>query len=373
MSLRIGIVVGEISGDKLASDFVRVLKSHYPELLVEGILGPALLQTGGRSLFPMERLSVMGLIEPLKRLPELWRIQQAVIKHFLDNPPDFFLGVDSPDFNLRIEKKLKAQGIPTIHYVSPSVWAWRQGRIHGIKQSVDLMLTLFPFEAQFYSDHQIPVSFVGHPLADQIPLLKAEKAAHNHTVITLMPGSRNNEIRYLGETVLKTAKLCFQRNKNLRFLVPLVSEQHQRNLQQLQMKIAPELPIEWIMNDASGAIHAADVVLVTSGTATLEVMLHKKPMVVLYKMHPLTYQIAKRLIKVPYIALPNLLAQELLVPEYIQQEATPESLSNALFQFLESPEKVKQLVERFTHLHEMLRQNASEKAVEAVLRKFTRW
>jgi lipid-A-disaccharide synthase len=366
VSLRVGVVVGEVSGDRLGSDFIRVLKHRYPDIVVEGILGPALLQLGGRSLFPMERLSVMGLVEPLKRLPELFRIQREVIQYFLRNPPDFFLGIDSPDFNLRLEKKLKAHGIPTVHYVSPSVWAWRQGRIHGIKQSVDLMLTLLPFEAQFYRDHQVPVSFVGHPLADQIPLFK-ESPKNHQTIITLMPGSRSSEIHYLGETLLKTAKLCFQKNNNLKFLIPLVSAAHQKKLQHLQMHLAPELPIEWMINETSHAIHVADVVLVTSGTATLEVMLHKKPMVVMYKTHSLTYQVVKRLIKVPYLALPNLLANERLVPEYIQTEATPENLSHALFQFLGSPEKVKQLVERFTQLHETLKQDASEKAVQAVL------
>jgi len=368
VSLRIGLVVGEVSGDRLAADFIRAFKQHYPDVIIEGILGPALLKEGGASLFPMERLSVMGLVEPLMRLPELIRMQHSVIQHFSSNPPDFFLGVDSPDFNLRIEKKLKAKGIPTVHYVSPSVWAWRQGRIKGIKQSVDLMLTLLPFEAQFYRDHQVPVSFVGHPLADQIPL-EAEVALlkKDKKIITLMPGSRNSEIKYLGETLILTAKLCFEKEKNLKFLVPLVSKAHQTTLEALQKNIAPALPIEWIIDDAPKAIKAADVVLVTSGTATLEVMLYKKPMVVVYKMHALGYQILKRIIKVPHIALPNLLAGERLVPEFIQAEGSPEKLAEALFQWLESPEKTKKLVERFTELHQVLKQAASKKAVQAVL------
>jgi lipid-A-disaccharide synthase len=372
VSLRIGIVVGEVSGDRLAADFIRAFKRRYPDVVIEGILGPALLKEGGRSLFPMERLSVMGLFEPLMRLLELIRIQRSVIQHFLSNPPDFFLGVDSPDFNLRIEKKLKAKGIPTIHYVSPSVWAWRQGRIKGIKQSVDLMLTLLPFEAQFYHNHDVPVSFIGHPLADQIPLqIEIDPLKKDKKIITLMPGSRNSEIRYLGETLLLTAKLCFEKEKNLIFLVPLVSKTHQATLEALQKIIAPELPIEWVIDNAREAIKAADVVLVTSGTATLEVMLHKKPMVVVYKMHPLAYQILKRVIKVPYISLPNLLANEPLVPEFIQAEGSPQKLAEALFQWLESPEKIKKLIERFTVLHHQLKQEASEKAVQAVLDKFS--
>jgi len=243
--VRVGIVVGEISGDNLAANLIRALRQLYPDLTFEGILGPALLQEGGQSLYPMERLSVMGLIEPLGRLPELFRIRRHLIQHFSDNPPDVFIGVDAPDFNLGLEKKLKEQRIPTVHYVSPSVWAWRQGRVKVIKKAVDLMLTLFPFEAKFFEDHQVPVCFTGHPLADQIPLevntIEAKETLGfdvSKPVITLLPGSRQGEIKYLAAIFIKSAQLCFEKQKNLQFVMPLVSEVHKATLEYLHQSSA---------------------------------------------------------------------------------------------------------------------------------------
>jgi len=371
--LRIGIVVGEISGDNLAVPLIKAFKEHYSDVRVEGILGPGLLKEGGFSLYPQDRLAVMGLVEPLKRLPELFRIRRNLVRHFTQNPPDIFIGIDSPDFNLGLEKKLKQQGIPTVHYVSPSVWAWRQGRITGIKQSVDLMLTLFPFEAQFYEQYQVPVCFTGHPLADQIPFsidtARARTAlgiTDNCRILTLMPGSRNNELKYLAEMFILTAKHCYQSQPNLHCVIPVVSVEHRDRLQSLWALKAPEVPVQFSVGNAHTAIAAADAVLVTSGTATLEVMLHKKPMVVAYRMHPLTYHIAKHLVKIPYIALPNLLANEVLVPEYIQSKADPESLSKALLAYLDPQYNMQPLIQRYNELHLSLRQNASVKAFQAI-------
>lgn len=371
--MKIGIVVGEVSGDNLAANLIRALRQHYPNLTVEGILGPALLQEGGQSLYPMERLSVMGVVEPLGRLPELFRIRKHLIQHFSDNPPDVFIGVDAPDFNLGLEQKLKAQRIPTVHYVSPSVWAWRQGRIKKIKKAVDLMLTLFPFEAKFFEDHQVSVCFVGHPLADQIPVevntIEAKETLgfdSSKPVIALLPGSRKTEIKYLAEIFIRSAVLCFEKQKDLQFVMPLVSEAHKKTIENLHQTIAPLLPLKIVIANAHLAMRAADAVLVTSGTATLEVMLHKKPMVLAYRMHPINFYIAKRVVKLSYIALPNLLAGEMIVPEFIQDNATPEKLSGALLNLLSPDFHRATLVEKFKAIHLTLKKNASIVAADAI-------
>ncbi len=371
--MRIGIVVGEISGDNLAANLIRALRKHYPDLIFEGILGPALLAEGGHTFYPMERLSVMGLIDPLLRLPELIRIRQHLIQHFSDNPPDIFIGVDAPDFNLGLEKKLKERGIRTVQYVSPSVWAWRQGRIKTIKKAVGLMLTLFPFEAKFFEEHQVPVCFTGHPLADQIPLevntIEAKEALGfdvSRPVVALLPGSRKSEIKYLAESYIRTAKLCFEKQKNLQFVMPLVSEAHKATLEHCHQTIAPEVPIKMILGKSHLAMCAADAVLVTSGTATLEVMLHKKPMILAYRMNPINFFIAKRVVKLTYIALPNLLAGKIIVPEFIQENATPEKLSEALLALLSPDFDRARLIEKFKEIHLSLKKNASQVAAEAI-------
>jgi lipid-A-disaccharide synthase len=381
MNMRIGIVVGEVSGETLAVGLIQSLKQYYPNLSFEGVLGPRLIQAGGHALYSMERLSVMGLVEPLARLPELWKMRRYLIQHFIHhNPPDIFIGIDAPDFNLGLERKLKEAGIPVVHYVSPSVWAWRQGRIHGIKKSVDLMLTLLPFEAKFYQQHQVPVCFTGHPLADQIPLeistenartqlnlLRGDPTKKGSSVIAILPGSRNSELKYLAEVFLQTAKLCFSKNPNLQFVAPLVSEAHKIRFSQLKQLIAPELPMQIRVGNARTAIAAADAVLVASGTATLEVMLHKKPMVVAYRMHPITYQIAKRLVKVPYVALPNLLAEAFVVPEFIQEKANPEQLSQAILDSIHPSFDKESLLKKFNELHLILKRNASDIAANAIV------
>ncbi len=373
MSIRIGIIVGEVSGDNIAASLIRALRSFYPDLVFEGILGPQLIKEGGKSFHAMERLSVMGLVEPLARLPELFRIRKQLIQHFIQNPPDVFIGVDAPDFNLGLEKTLKKHNIPTVHYVSPSVWAWRRGRIHTIQKAVDLMLTLFPFEAKFYQEHQVPVCFTGHPLADQIPIEIDTAGAKNsllfaqkHSVIALLPGSRWGELNYLSETYLLTAKACYENNKNLQFVMPLVSQEHKLFCEKLHQTLAPEVPITIMVGDSHVALASADAVLVTSGTATLEVMLHKKPMVVAYRMHPLTYMIAKRLVKIPYISLPNLLANECLVPEYVQNAAHPDNLSKALLNCLSPAFNRSSLEKRFSELHQLLKRDASSMAACAI-------
>lgn len=371
-TVRIGIVAGEASGDILGAGLIAALQKRFPDLQVEGIAGPRMLRLGAQSLFPMERLSVMGLVEPLKRLPELLGIRRTLRRHFIDNPPDLFVGIDSPDFNLSLEQSLKAAGIPTVHYVSPSVWAWRRGRIKKIARAVDHMLTLLPFEADFYREHQVPVTFVGHPLADEIPLQVDTAAAREELgferddkVIALLPGSRGGEVKLLGPLFLQAARWCFQRRPELRFVLPAANGQRKTELEQL-LEDFRDLPVTLLDGNSHGAVSAADHVLIASGTATLETMLLKKPMVVAYRMAKLSYAIFSRMLHTSWVSLPNLLAQRELVPEILQDDATPENLGAALLQFYDDPLLYDQLQREFDDLHQQLRRNASERAAEAV-------
>lgn len=375
LPIRIGIVVGEASGDLLAADLCKEFKRRQIPFSMVGVAGPELLKQGVQSLFPMERLSVMGLGEILRQLPQLLRSRRELVEYFIAHPPDVFIGVDAPEFNLDLEKTLKKQGIRTIHYVSPSVWAWRRWRLRKIAKAVDLMLCLFPFEKSFYTEHQISVEFVGHPSADEIPLtidkLAARKAfglAETASVIALLPGSRHNEINYLGELFLKTAQRCYEQNPKLIFVVAMLNKERELQFLQLAKQITPNLPLQLIRGRSHQVMTAADVVLLASGTATLEAMLLKKPMVVAYKMSKLSYWMAKLLIKVDYIALPNLLAKKLLVPEFIQKNANVENLSQALFFYLNNPDFVSTLKKEFLVLHQQLRCHASKQAVDAVLK-----
>lgn len=371
--MRIGIVVGELSGDNLGFSLIAALKNIYPTLEIEGIVGPKLMSLGAKQLFPMERLAIMGFVEPLLRLPELLTMRNWLIRYFLDEPIDLYIGIDAPDFNLTIEKKLKQAGIPTVHYVSPSVWAWREHRIKLIKQAVDLMLTLFPFEEQYYQQHKIPVKFVGHPAADQIPLKITEKTAKEQLgykdtdyLLALLPGSRDSEVKHLAAAYLQAAKLCSLQYPELNLIVPVVSINHQNYLLQLQKEYFNELKLHIVVGKTATAIAASDLVLVTSGTATLEVMLYKKPMVIAYKTNYLTYAIAKKMIKVPFIGLPNLLAQCKIVPELIQANATAKTLAAEILTLINSPEQQQQQIAKFIELHNILRQDASLTAATAI-------
>lgn len=373
--MRIGIVAGEASGDQLGASLIRALQQINPNIQFEGIAGSQMIRAGCTAHFPMERLSVMGLWEVLGRLPELLNIRRKISQHFLANPPDVFIGIDAPDFNLPIETKFKAAGIPVVHYVSPTVWAWRKGRLKKIARAVDLMLTLLPFEVDFYRQNSnINAQFVGHPLADEIPLQAEQQIARDlfaisadKTVIALLPGSRANEINYLGAVFLQTALWCAQRQPNLIFIAPMVNDERRAQFVALQQKIAPQLNIKIIAGQAQQAMAAADAVLLASGTATIEAMLLKCPMVVAYRMSALTYFIAQRLIKTPYIALPNLLANKKLVPEFIQHAATAENLGAALLNYLENPQLTANLRAEFTNLHQQMRGDASARAAHFIM------
>lgn len=359
---KIGIVAGEASGDLLGARLIESLRRENPDLQFEGIGGPAMMAAGCHSLFEMERLAVMGFVEPLFRLPDLFKLRHDISQHFLRNPPDVFIGIDSPDFNLGLELKLRQARIPVVHYVSPSVWAWRQYRIHKIAKAVDLMLTLLPFEADFYQKHQVPVKYAGHPLADEIPLYPDKLAARRAlcldeqaTYIALLPGSRRQELRYLSEPFLRAAKLALKARPNLRFLSSHINEDRYNEFYAAFKQIAPELPLSIFTRRSHDVMAASDAVVVTSGTATLETMLYKKPMIIAYRMSSFAWQLAKLLVKTPYAGLPNLLANQLIVPELIQQAVTPEAIFRHLLDFLDHPEKMESLKETFIQLHKSLR------------------
>ncbi len=373
--LRFGIVAGEASGDILGAGLIAAIKQQFPDATFEGIAGPAMIEQGAKSLFPMDRLSVMGIVEVLGRYRELHGIRQKLAEHFKQNPPDVFIGIDAPDFNLGLEQRLHDAGIKTVHYVSPSVWAWRQGRVKKIHKSTDLMLTLFPFEAEFYKEHHVPVSFVGHPLADIIPLHSDKNSAREKLsipleaeVLALLPGSRSNELQYLGGPFLETVKWLKKELPNLEIIVPLANKNRRQQFEEILQQTNDAPSIRLIDGQSREVMASADVVLLASGTAALEAMLLKKPMVVAYKLSPITYWIAKWLVKVESVSLPNLLARETLVPEYIQHEATPENLGRAVLAYFKSTEKSERLHQRFNDIHESLRQNASHKAADAILR-----
>ncbi len=373
--LKIGMVAGEHSGDQLAADLILALRSQRPDISIEGIAGPQMIKAGCKPIIPMEQIAFMGLAEVVKHIPTILKARQQMQRYFLNNPPDIFIGVDAPDFNLTLEEKLKSRGIKTVHYVSPTVWAWRQRRLKKIARAVNLMLTLLPFEAQFYQKNNIPVEFVGHYLADQIPLENDQRAARRELglpeqgkILALLPGSRANEIQYLSALFIQTALQCRQTNPELIIITPMVNAVRKQQFITILQQIAPDLSISIFDGDSRKVMTAADVVLLASGTATLEAMLLKKPMVVAYRMAKLSYAIAKHLVKTKFIALPNLLANKRLVPEYIQQDATIENLSAAVINYLQNTAQVKQLQEEFAELHQTLRLNASEHAAGAILR-----
>lgn len=373
-SLRIGIVVGEASGDILGAGLIQAIKRHYPNAMIEGIAGPLMLEQGAISFFPQDRLAVMGFVEPLKRLPELLRIRKFLKQHFIANPPDVFIGIDSPDFNLDLELALKNAGIKTVHYVSPSVWAWRQGRVKKIAKAVDLVLTLFPFEQAFYLKRSIQAICVGHTLADQIPLQPNTEQARaelgleipiTHQLLAILPGSRAGEVERMLPVFLESAQLCLKQNPQLCFVIPAASEARQQQIKDILQQY-PSLPVRVFLKQSHAVMQASDAVVMASGTTTLEAMLLKKPMVIAYKVAALSYFIFARMVKVKFIGLPNLLAQKELAKEFIQQAATAVNIAPQILKILHKDEQAV-LQQEYLKLHKMLKLNASEKAAQAVL------
>ena len=372
--LRVGIIAGEMSGDLLGAGLIRALCERHPDAIIEGIGGAQMMAAGCRSLFPMEELSVMGLFEVLAHLPRLLRIRRSVTKHFLADPPDVFVGIDAPDFNLGVERRLKAAGIPTVHYVSPSVWAWRKGRIKTIARSVDHMLTLFPFEMAVYQEHHVPVSCVGHPLADLIPdhVDAASARADLHLpvgvpLVALLPGSRAGEVARLADIFIATVHWCAHHRPGVHFVVPLANTITRDIFVGALRRHMGDLPVHLIDGQARQAMAASDAVLLASGTATLEALLLKRPMVVAYRLARLTYWLARWLVHLPYFSLPNLLAERALVPEFLQDEVTPEALGSALLKSLDDTVTRQALITAFNDLHKQLRRDADHSAAAAVL------
>ncbi len=372
--LRVAIVAGEASGDILGAGLLKALRNQVSELEVEGIGGPLMQAEGCRSLYPMEKLSVMGLVEVLKHLRELLGIRKALINRWLAKPPDVFIGIDAPDFTLTLEEKLHGAGIKTLHYVSPSVWAWRKRRVFKIKRAVNRILTLFPFEAQFYEQHQVPVTCVGHPLADEIPLATDQQQARQQlglntqdTLIALLPGSRTGEVNRLAQPFIDTVRWLLAHRPDLKFIAPFANEKTLLAFKDILAKEGDVSQINTILGDSRTAMAAADVVLLASGTAALEAMLLKKPMVVSYRLNGLTYLILKQLVNVSHYSLPNLLAGKTLVPEFIQDDVTPSALGAAVMNYLVEQRLVEELQQSFTDMHQQLKRNASEQAARAVL------
>jgi lipid-A-disaccharide synthase len=374
--VRIGIVANEPSGDILGAAVSRELKILIPDARFIGVAGPRMQAAGCESLVPQERLSVMGLAEVLRHLPELLRIRRELAAHFLAERPDVFIGVDAPDFNLGLERRLRRAGIPTVHLVSPTVWAWRPGRVKGLRTAVDLLLCIFPFEEEFLRSHGVPARYVGHPLADEIPLRVDRADARtalgldaDGSVIALLPGSRFGEVSALAEPFIDTARWCLDRRPGLRFAVPLVTPTLHRLFTDVLERLAPDLPVTLVDGRSREVIAASDCVLTASGTATLECLLLKRPMVVGYRLSPVTYHLVKalRLLKVPYVAMANLLAGRELAPEMLQEDCRPESLGAALLAFLDDPERVRAIQVEYGRIHKGLRRNAARKAAAAVL------
>lgn len=366
--LCVALVAGEASGDILGSGLMRALKARHPNVRFIGVGGPLMEAEGLVSSFPMERLAVMGLVEVLGRLRELLKRRKALVADLIAQRPDVFIGIDAPDFNLDIELKLRRAGIKTVHYVSPSVWAWRQKRVLKIREGCDLMLTLLPFEARFYEEQGVPVRFVGHPLADTIALSADREAARvelglgDGPVVALMPGSRGGEVGRLGALFLDTARVLLEHVPNLRFVVPCANAARRAQLE--QMLAGRELPVTLLDGRSHQALAACDAVLIASGTATLEALLYKRPMVVAYRLAPVTFWILKRMVKSPYVSLPNLLAQRMLVPELLQDAATEQALAQALLPLLADG---RGQTEHFEQIHHSLRRDASNQAADAVL------
>ncbi len=369
-SLKVALVAGEASGDILGAGLMQALRSHYPEIEFIGVGGPLMEAQGLTSYFPMERLAIMGLVEVLGRLPELLARRKRLISTLKAQQPDVFIGIDAPDFNLNIELQLREAGIKTVHYVSPSVWAWRQKRVFKIRKGCDLMLTLLPFEAQFYQKHQVPVLFVGHPLADSVAMHTDQQSAREQLglsvdaqIVALLPGSRGGEVAKLGALFVDTARYLLVEKPHLRFIIPAANQARYAQLAAI-LEDMPNLPITILDGQSQAALQACDAVLIASGTATLEAMLFKKPMVVAYKLAPVSHWLLKKMVKSPYISLPNLLAAEMLVPEFIQDAATPEALGEAVLEQLRDGSKQTQ---RFTELHKSLRCDASQRAAQGIL------
>lgn len=372
--LTIGLVAGETSGDILGAGLIRALKEKVPDARFVGVAGPRMQAEGCEAWYDMEELAVMGVVEVLERLPRLLKIRRDLTRRFAELRPDAFVGIDAPDFNITLEGRLKRRGIVTIHYVSPSVWAWRQKRVFKIGRATHLVLAFLPFEKAFYDRFDVPCRFIGHTMADAMPLHPDNGEARaalglpeRGPCLALLPGSRGAEVEMLSADFLRTAALLRKRFPDLRIVAPLVNEGRRRQFERIKAEVAPDLPVQLLDGRAREAMIASDAALLASGTAALECMLAKCPMVVGYRMKPFTFWLARRLVKTPWVSLPNLLAGRELVTELLQTECTPDRLSAALLPWLEDDARAAALRAEFLELHQQIRCNADEQAAQAVL------
>ncbi|GAA5562652.1 lipid-A-disaccharide synthase [Acinetobacter schindleri] len=382
--LKIGIVVGEVSGDTLGVKLMRSFREQGIDAEFEGIGGPQMIAEGFNSYYPMETLSVMGIVEVLKDLKKLFAVRDGLINQWTQQPVDIFIGIDAPDFNLRLSKSIKEKNLPikTVQYVSPSVWAWRQGRVHGIKQSIDLVLCLFPFEKVFYERYEVPAAFVGHPLAKQLPFENPIQIAkqqlglnENQKYIALLPGSRKGEVERLLPMLLGAANILHTKYPDIQFLIPAINDARKQQIEQGVQQVAPHLKafINILENTDSESkigrmvMNASDIIALASGTATLEAMLMHRPMVTFYKLHWLTYIIAKLLVKIPYYSLPNIIAGKKVIEELIQADATPENLAAEIEKLMNVETAQIQVMQHLT-MHKQLISGNTEDPVQAILK-----
>jgi len=366
----LGVVAGEVSGDLLGAHFIAALRQNHPDLRTAGIAGPRMAEAGVRAIYPSEKLAVNGYVEVLSHLPELLWIRSRITRYFQRERPRVFVGIDAPDFNFTLEARLKQAGIPTVHFVSPSIWAWRPERIYRIRQAVSHMLVIFPFEAQIYHDAGIPVSYVGHPLADVIPLEPDSVTARTQLglapgpVIALLPGSRLSEVTRHARLMLEAAARIRRRHADAQFVLPAANEAAARLVRQAGQGL--EVPLHLLAGQSHAALAACDVALVASGTATIEAALFKKPMVITYRVPALTARLMRKKALLPWIGLPNILARDFVVPERVQENATPDNLAHDALAWLDDAPRRAAVIETFRTLHLSLRQNASARIAEAL-------
>lgn len=373
-TVKIGIVAGEPSGDAIAASLIRALKAEYPQVEFVGVAGPKMQAAGAKSWFDMEMLAVRGYVEVLRRFRKIFAMRSNLRARFLKEKVAMFIGIDAPDFNLGLERDLKSAGVTTVHYVSPSVWAWRGERIQKIKSAVDHMLTIFPFEQAIYDAAGIPSTYVGHPFADEFPRGNPRESARTQLrlkptqlVISLLPGSRQTELDHHAALFLKTAKVLLTQFPEAAFLVPLATRETREQFDAMKWKIgAQDLPLQILFGHANLALAAADVALVASGTATLEAAMLRCPHVIAYRMSPTTFRMMKRKAYLPYVGLPNILAGEWLVPELLQDEATPERLAQAMGNWIRHRDAADRVRERFSEIHETLAVGNAARVVAAL-------
>jgi lipid-A-disaccharide synthase len=373
--LRVAMVAGEASGDQLAASLIAALKARRSPTLFAGIGGPRMQAQGFDSHYPLEKLSVRGYAEVVKHYGEIMTIRRRLTRALLAERPDVYIGVDASEFNLGIERRLKEAGIPAIHYVSPQIWAWRGWRVRRIARSVTRILVMFPFEAPLYEKAGVPVTYVGHPLADVIPIapnkLEARAALRlpaGKLIVALLPGSRRSELQYMAKSFVLAAHRFRQEVADVHFVCPTVT----RDTRDMFERAAhghdrTDLPLTLLFGHSHEALAAADLALVASGTATLEAALFKTPMVITYRQSPITWALMRRMFYLPYVGLPNVLAGEKLVPELLQHEANPAALAGALLKLLRDTDAQRRQIERFHEFHHLLRQRAAEKAADAIL------